>query len=247
MSQLWDRKPVATSPLSVVVLGSQVTAASLRETLQGLHETLQLLKQAVEVLVPIAPDQEMELKEALSACSHARFVTDLAVREGVGTALRLGIAAAQHPLLWTLPIGYDASQLGVFLKEIDQVDIVAGVREAKVKGWKRRQFFSKAYQIFGLWMQDPTCPMKLYRKEIFDRLPVQSHGAFAQIEILAKATFQSRLITEAAITGPVDEDEQVSRDFWKVLNSPDFGKAPERVVAEPVKPIITSQAPEARV
>lgn len=249
MSQLWEREPVATLPISVVVLGNKLTSDALQKTLSELHTTLKSLTQASEVLIPIAPEQETELKGTLSACTHARFIPDIAVQEGVGTAIKVGIAAAQHPLLFTMPAGYEAKHLPEFLKEIDLVDIVCGVREGKVKGWQRRQFFSKAYQLFGLWMQDPECPMKLYRKELFDRLPIQSHGAFVQIEILAKAAFESKLMTEVPqpITGPLDDGEYVSRDFWAVLNRPDFGKAPERVVAAASKPIITSQAPEARV
>ena len=38
-----------------------------------------------------------------------------------------------------------------------------------------------------------------------------------------------------------------SADFWKVLNQPNFGPPPEKVIEMPVKPLITSQAPEARV
>ena len=135
----------------------------------------------------------------------------------------------------------------MFLKEIDQVDLVCGARESKARGWKWRQFFSVAYQLFGLWMQDPECPVRLYRKEMFERIPIQSKGAFAQIEILAKANFQSRLMTEVPIIGPDADPARTSQDFWKVLNSPNFGPPPEKVVETLLKPIISTQAPEARV
>jgi hypothetical protein len=39
----------------------------------------------------------------------------------------------------------------------------------------------------------------------------------------------------------------VGGDFWKVLNHPDLGPVPEKVTPVPVKPIIISQAPEARL
>lgn len=239
MSQLWERSPIAEAALSVVVLGATSSEA--------LGATLQPILAGHEVLVPIVPGQEETLRPRSPSVPSFQFVPDESVAEGVGSALRVGLQAAKNPLVLTLPVGYDAGQLPLFLKEIDQVDIVAGVRKSKVAGWKRRQFFSKAYQLFGIWMQDPECGMKLYRREIFDRLPIQSKGSFAQIEILAKANFQSRLLTEVEIDGPATEDTSVGNDFWKVLNRPDFGPPPVKVVEAPVKPIIVSQAPEARL
>ncbi|MFT3879976.1 MAG: hypothetical protein QM703_09995 [Gemmatales bacterium] len=82
---------------------------------------------------------------------------------------------------------------------------------------------------------------------MFDRIPIQSTGAFAQIEILAKANFESKLMTDVAIEGPSHDQARNSKDFWKVLNSPNFGKPPEKVVEAPIKPIIETAAPEARV
>jgi hypothetical protein len=244
MSQLWERSPIAESALSVVMLG-----ISDAESLQAALNTFKHLPLAHhgETLIPVKPGQVEALQPALAGCHFARLVPHDEVGQGMGSALRIGIKEAKCPLVLTLPIGYDANQLPLFLKEIDQVDIVAGVRKSKISGWKRRQFFSKAYQLFGIWMQDPECGMKLYRREIFDRLPIQSKGSFAQIEILAKANFQSRLLTEVEIDGPATDELAGGGDFWKVLNHPDLGPVPEKVTPVPVKPIIVSQAPEARL
>ncbi|MFO0816162.1 MAG: hypothetical protein U0796_23330 [Gemmatales bacterium] len=244
MSQLWERTPIAEEALSVVVLEAG-DAALLGQTLSELKSVLG--HRQAEILVPVTPRQVESLQSVIAGNQSARLVPHEDVALGVGSALKVGLEAARHPLLLTLPVGYSAKPLPQFLKEIDQVDIVAGVRQAKVKGWKWRQFFSKAYQLFGLWMQDPECGMKLYRRELFERLPLQSKGAFVQIEILSKANFESRLLTEVIIEGPESEPAIVNSDFWKVLNNPDFGKPPAKVDMEkPIKPIIVSQAPEAR-
>ncbi len=246
MSQLWERQPIADSPLSVVVLMEQFDVDALRQTLTELQLVLRETGKTYEVLVPSPTSAEATLQPALSACSSARLVGNDDVSQGQGAALKVGIAAAKHPLVLVLPVGYSAKYLPAFLKEIDLVDLVCGMRENKVAGWKRRQFFSTAYQIFGLWMQDPECPMRLYRREMFERIPIQSTGAFAQIEILAKANFESKLMTDVVIEGPSHDSARNSKDFWKVLNSPNFGKPPEKVAEGPVKSIIETAAPEAR-
>lgn len=247
MSQLWERQPIADSPLSVIVLMDKVDADALRQTLTELQPVLRERGKSYEVLIPSAGESESILVPALSACQSTRLVNHEEVNKGQGAALKVGIAAAQHPLVFVLPMGYSAKYLPAFLKEIDMVDLVCGTRESTAKGWKRRQFFSATYQIFGLWMQDPQCPMRLYRREMFERIPIQSVGSFAQVEILAKANFESKLMTEVPIDGPANDQARSSKDFWKVLNHPNFGKAPEKVVETPVKPIISTQAPEARV
>lgn len=246
MSQLWERTPIATSPLSVVVIFDQADAQALQRTLTELQPVLQQRGHGFEVLVPAPQSAEQLLQPTVQAMPSARLVLDDEVSQGVGSALKIGVAAAQHPLLFVLPVGYSASYLPAFLKEIDQVDLVCGARESKARGWKRRQFFSIAYQIYGIWMQDPDCALRLYRRELFQRMPLQSKGPFVQIEILAKANFQSKLMTEVPVTGPDDAPSKTKQDFWKVLNAPNFGSPPEKIVEKSTKSIIQTQAPEVR-
>ena len=39
---------------------------------------------------------------------------------------------------------------------------------------------------FGLRLYDADCALKLFRRSVFERIPVQSDGAFAHTEVLAK-------------------------------------------------------------
>src|SRR2546422_989826 len=81
----------------------------------------------------------------------------------------------------------------VTIGDIDSVDIVCGVRRGVDTGGKLgrwwRHFASPAFLLFGLWLRDPASPARLYRRSIFERIPIQSNGWFAQVEILAKANF----------------------------------------------------------
>lgn len=245
MSNPWERSPIAKSPVSVIVLTLNGNDEGLQKSLDALAAETKKLSQSVEVLLPCTPVEAPSLRPLITEYSQVRLVEDERGASGFGSALRVGIGAAQHPLVFTIPIGYEVSCLPLFLKEIDLVDIVCGVRKGRQRHWRWRQFFSVSYQLFGLSLRDPECPVRLYRRELFARIPIQSQGAFALIEILAKANFESRLLTEVEIDGPLSEPAARSGDFWKVLNHPDFGPPPAKVV-EPitVKPIITTQAPE---
>jgi hypothetical protein len=235
MADLWERQPIAKSAISVVVTGE---GEALRTTLAGIAVAAK--GHTYEVIVPSVPSRQAEVERLLQGASGGRVVLDEASGRGSGAALRSGIAAAKYPLVFTVPGGYDAGVLPAFLKEIDLVDIVCGTRRTKTKRWKVRQFFSVTYQIFGLWLQDPECPVRLYRREIFERIPIQSDGAFVQIEILAKANFESKLLTEVPIDGPVVDEPRESRDVWRVMKDPDFGPPPEKVDVA-VKPIFAKQ------
>lgn len=244
MAFQWERKPIAQSPLSIVVTSNEIAPEALGVTLRELDEQARRHGQPYEIIVPIEPGREPALQSILHQSPHAKLVPDASVSRGIGAALRIGIAAAQHPLLFTIPVGYQPQLLPDFLREIDLVDIVCGARKGTANRWQWRQFFSASYQIFGIWLQDPECPVRLYRRALFARVPIQSNGAFAQIEILAKANFQSCLLTEVAIDGPATDAPKASGDFWRVLKNPNFGPPPEKAIEPATKPIISTKAPE---
>src|SRR5262249_56088364 len=62
-------------------------------------------------------------------------------------------------------------------------------------GWREHRYRLLARVLFGLRSQDVNCPFRLYRREVFDRIPVQSDGDFANVEVLAKANFLGSLLT----------------------------------------------------
>ena len=141
MSQLWERHPIADSPLSVVVLNENWAADTLRQMLTELQPILDKLNNQYEVLVPIDGTDEAELHPALAACPNTRLVIKDGVFYGQGVALSVGIASAQHPLVFILPAGYSPKYLPAYLKEIDLVDVVCGSRRAKPKAGREGSSF----------------------------------------------------------------------------------------------------------
>jgi glycosyltransferase involved in cell wall biosynthesis len=86
--------------------------------------------------------------------------------------------------------------------------------------------------LFGVRNRDVLCPVRLLRREILVRLPIQSDGPFAHIEILAKANFLGHLLGEDVPLGdrqrplPVPARapfRQYLREGYRVWSHPDFG------------------------
>ena len=99
---------------------------------------------------------------------------------------------------------------------------------------------------FGVRNRDVLCPYRLIRREIFARIPIQSNGPFAHIEILAKANFLGCIMAEDVALGDVGRPvkaeprdgpgEHFFKDCRRVFDRPDFGPI---FVPTPEKPATT--------
>lgn len=94
------------------------------------------------------------------------------------------------------------------------------------RGWRRRWL---ARWVFGVRVQDPECPFRLYRREVLERLTIQCHSSAAQIEILAKANHLECLMAEVPVswvasTRPsIDPIEnQVGEELRRLFFEPQF-------------------------
>ena len=97
-------------------------------------------------------------------------------------------------------------------------------------GWRDawRRFVDR--RLFGLQVKDAACPLRLYRREVFRRIPIQSLGEAVHVEILAKANHLGCLIAETAVTWtpPVPAppaDDHAAADRKGLFHRPDFGPA----------------------
>ena len=155
---------------------------------------------------------------------------------------------------------FQPSDLPRLFEQIDKVDVVAGYRmHGSVPAWLRgidvvhrllrrivlghfgeprdrwlgwrdawRRFVDR--RLFGLQVKDAACPLRLYRREVFRRIPIQSRGETAHVEILAKANHLGCFIAETAVswTPPVPAppaDDHATRDRKALFHRPDFGPA----------------------
>jgi glycosyltransferase involved in cell wall biosynthesis len=161
---------------------------------------------------------------------------------------------------------YQPGDTRKLLKEIDKVHVVSGFRaglpvppavrllgrlyasfcvvvfsHAPLRspgwlGWKRQLGRWLVRAAFGVRSRDVGCPFRLFRREILARIPLQSRGSFARVELLAKANFLGHLIAEEVPLGdrqhPVVPEglrherlRDVLADARRVFSRPDFGPA----------------------
>src|SRR5262245_43117416 len=111
---------------------------------------------------------------------------------------------------------YEPLELRKLLDRIDDVDLTTGFRTGRIQpGWYRafrivRDLFLRVAfgiprdplpgwlgvkalwyarlmrLVFGVHIVDVDSAFKLFRREVFDRIPIQSDGTFAHAEIIAK-------------------------------------------------------------
>jgi hypothetical protein len=116
---------------------------------------------------------------------------------------------------------------------IDQVDLACGYCARRPGGWSLKKLGYRLFlkRIFGLRVKGIDCAFNLFRRSVFDRLPIQSDGAFVHAEILAKANFLGCLMAEVAVScKPVAGSGgwpaipgQRRKEAFVVFQDPDFG------------------------
>jgi hypothetical protein len=153
--------------------------------------------------------------------------------------------------------------LKLFLDKIDQVHLVSGYRGSApvptllrwlglafrglarvvcgahlepLPGWlgwasHRRRWLARI--LFGVRNDDVESEFRLFRRSIFERIPIQSNGPFALVEVVAKANFLGCMMTEQPVKHrpaagqPLIPDRaarrQYRREALRLLRHPDFG------------------------
>jgi glycosyltransferase involved in cell wall biosynthesis len=99
-------------------------------------------------------------------------------------------------------------------------------------GWERHLGRLLVRIFFAVRSRDVGCPYRLIRREIFDRMPIQSKGTFVHAEILAKANFVGCLLGEEVVLGdrqqPIpldrrgDPASRVLAEGFRLLQNPKF-------------------------
>src|SRR5438094_2136039 len=125
------RPPIATEPLSVV-LPAHNAAADVEEVVRSWVAVGDELKRSCEILIVDdgSTDDTVTRADNLALQFPELHVLRHATRRGLGAALRTGIAAAKHPLLF-YTLGnkqYQPADLKRLLEHIDKADVVTGYR-----------------------------------------------------------------------------------------------------------------------
>ena len=231
MEEFFKRSPIASAALSVVLTVPESSSgweAALNEWVTYLNG---LERETEIVLVSERPELSLDVPAAKSARVRA---LPAPAKAGFGLALQTGLQAATKPLVLygRCDGSYKPKEIQKLPRQIDQRDIVAGTREdtpgtkpPRGPRWIYRLFVRI---LFGLRVPDPGCLFLLARRHIFVRIPIQSAGVFAHVEVLAKANFLGCLMVDtpvapqpSALASP--RLREVSADARRVFFHPDFG------------------------
>ncbi|HWB67350.1 MAG TPA: glycosyltransferase family 2 protein [Mycobacteriales bacterium] len=136
---------------------------------------------------------------------HVRLVQHES-NQGYGGALKTGFLAAKLDLVFFTDADnqFDLSEIGEFLALIDRVDVVAGYRIRRCDPWFRR-FNAKAWNylvraLYYVPVRDIDCAFKLFRREVFDGLELESVGAMVNTELMVKLGRSGYRVVELGVS-----------------------------------------------
>jgi glycosyltransferase involved in cell wall biosynthesis len=198
---------------------------------RALDEIGPLVDGSIEVLVVDdgSTDRTPELADALAA-GDTRVRVHHQPNRGYGGALRAGFEHARGEL-----IGFSDGDLQFDLRELSRLlDRLADASRAvdAVIGWriKRRDpphriFIAKTYNaivsiLFALRVRDIDCAMKLFRREVFDGLRLETDSPFLSAELLIKLRARGERIAQVGVTHyPRAAGTNTGASFRKILRT----------------------------
>lgn len=138
-------------------------------------------------------DRTPELADALAATDPRVSVVHHRPNRGYGGAVRSGLLASRKAFIFYTDGDrqFHLDDLDRLTSAIEGVDAVIGYRLKRRDPWRRR-FTAWVYNrliriLFGSTIRDVDCAFKLFRREVFERVPldrVRSDGAFFSAELL---------------------------------------------------------------
>ena len=134
-----------------------------------------------------------EIADRLAAVDTRVRVIHHSTNRGYGGAVRSGLLAATEPYVFYTDGDqqFDLADLPRLIGRIGDADVVAGYRLRRMDP-RRRLVVAWVYNrliraLFGVGVRDVDCAYKLFRRDVFDRVPltrVHSDGAFFSPELL---------------------------------------------------------------
>jgi len=125
---------------------------------------------------------------------------------GYGVSLKDGFLTARLPLVFYTDADgqFDVREIPKLLELIDGHEIVTGYRVDR-QDPRLRKFFSWGFKkligtVFGVYVRDCDCALKLYRRKVFQHITMESRMFFIDAEILAKANALGYRIGEVGVT-----------------------------------------------
>ena len=174
-------------------------------------------------------DRTPELADALAAADPRVRVVHQPNR-GYGGALQAGFGHARGELISFSDgdLQFDLAEMRLLLERLADanrpVDAVIGYRKQRRDPF-HRIFIAKTYNAivsvaFGLRVRDIDCAMKVFRREVFDGLPLEAEGPFLSAELLIKLSARGTRIGQVGVTHfPRTAGTNTGASFRKILRT----------------------------
>ena len=134
-------------------------------------------------------------------------VVSLGTNKGCGYALHQAIVHAQGRYVVTIDADgqFDLSEYALLLKKLEEgYDIVTGFRDKKRDRMLRVLLDRILHLIvkisFGISLKDTNCALKIFKREILEKIQIDSKGYSVPTELLIKANALGYRIGEVRIT-----------------------------------------------
>jgi len=199
---------------------------------RALDEIGPLVGGSIDVLIVDdgSTDRTPELADALAA-DDPRVRVHHQANRGYGGALRAGFENARGELVGFSDgdLQFDLREMSRLLERLDEpgrkpVDAVIGWR-IKRRDPPHRIFIAKTYNaivsvLFGLRVRDIDCAMKLFRREVFDGLRLDTDSPFLSAELLIKLRARGERMAQVGVTHyPRPAGTNTGASFRKILRT----------------------------
>jgi glycosyltransferase involved in cell wall biosynthesis len=227
-----EARPAAPRPRLTFFFPAFNEEENLEATVsRALAEIGPMAEGSIEVLAVDdgSTDATPHLADALAA-RDPRVRVHHQPNRGYGGALKAGFANARGELICFSDgdLQFDLKEMRRLLERLDDarrpVDVVIGYR-IKRSDPPHRIVIAKTYNAivsaaFGLRVRDVDCAMKLFRREVFDGLRLDSDGPFLSAELLVKLRARGARIAQVGVNHyPRAAGTNTGASFVKILRT----------------------------
>ena len=180
---------------------------NIQKTIDLYAQVLQAITSAFEVIVVNdgSTDATRTILEDLAKARPYLKAYHHPFNKGMGAAIKTGVVHAQYELIFTTcaDLQFDPQEIKKFLPLAERADVIAGYRTNLDYAARRRfvTFINLALLrvFFGLRLRNPNW-VKLFRRKVFDTIPIETNGFFWDSELLIKAQDKGYTFAEVPTT-----------------------------------------------